>query len=158
MGFLSRVFDDAKDRPAPPPEDDVPALQQQCAGLVLEINRSASDLPAVGVVLARAVTDELSLVLSSPEAYSMAIETRVQLHSVINDYVPATLRSYLRAARTARPDELGGARDALVGQLLTLRASVSGIADTTRRRDAVAQQVHGRFLEDRFGSSSELTL
>ena len=101
MGFLSRIFDDTGERPAPPPADDVPALQRQTAGLVLEINRSAADLPTVGVVLARMVTDELQLVLTSPEAYTMPIEIRVQLHSVINDYIPSTLRGYTAAATSS---------------------------------------------------------
>lgn len=162
MGFLSRLFDDASAAPRvadAPVRDDIPSLISTTQSVVLEVNRSAGELPPVGVVLARTVTDAVTQVLTSPDAETnLDIHTRVAINAVLTDYLPATLRTYVQAARVARPGELDQAQDSLVEQLLTLRHTVEQIADAARDRDVSAQRVHGRFLQDKFASGTELQL
>lgn len=166
MGLLSRIFDPdsarrasdaardlteqvAADRPA----DSVPALQQQCQELILEINRSASQVPGIGMVLARAVTDTVTAILSSPDAQRLDITVRVAVHGVLTDYLPGSIRAYVGAVRSGGDPARGRATDALVDQLTTLRQSVDRLAQASRERDLQALQVHGRFLQDKFGGS-----
>ena len=159
MGFLSRIFDDRQSKPPAPVDDDVPSLVRGTDLLVLDINRSAGELPPVGVVLARAVTDAVRLVVTAPDAVSaLDIDTRVSLKAVLSDYLPNTLRSYVRAVRTAGPEDQDTAEDALVEQLLVLRDQVEQIASAARDRDLNTQRIHGRFLQDKFGTGSELQL
>lgn len=162
MGFLSRIFDDRQTKPAASVDDDVPSLLRTVDGLVLDINRSSGELPPVGVVLARTVTDAVQLVLTAPyAAATLDIDTRVAIKAVLSDYLPGTLRAYVQAVRMARADQVAKAQDALVDQLLTLREQVEQIATATRDRDLTSQRIHGRFLRDKFGEGgkgSELQL
>src|SRR5579875_1104348 len=141
MGLLSRLFD---------PDGTV-------------INSSAGDLPTIGVVLARAVTDTIREVLTSGDADRLDIGVRVAINGTLTDYLPGSIRAYVgavrapNAGRTAGERESEAATDALVEQLTTLRRSVEQLAEASRSRDLQALQVHGRFLEDKFGES-ELNL
>ncbi|MBO1754953.1 hypothetical protein [Allobranchiibius sp. CTAmp26] len=129
------------------------ALRKQTQALVLEINASAGDLPPIAVVLARAVTDTVASVLDSPEVDRLDIGVRVAVHAVLTDYVPGSIRSYIGAVRAAGDPAVHAATAAVVDQLTTLRASVGDLAAASNERDLQALQVHGRFLEDKFGGS-----
>ncbi|NYJ73060.1 hypothetical protein [Allobranchiibius huperziae] len=168
MGLLSRLFEpdqqpgqhrDPAASTGPGPgaarehDDSVPALRKQTQALVLEINASAGDLPPIAVVLARAVTDTVASVLDSPEVDRLDIGVRVAVHAVLIDYVPGSIRSYIGAVRAAGDPAVHAATDAVVEQLTTLRASVGDLAAASNERDLQALQVHGRFLQDKFGGS-----
>ena len=138
--------------------DSVQALLRKNQSLILEINSSAGELPTIGVVLARAVTDTVREVLTSGEADRLDIGVRVAINGTLTDYLPGSIRAYVGAVRAAGPTPHGGghletATDALVEQLTTLRRSVEQLAEASRSRDMQALQVHGRFLEDKFGES-----
>ncbi len=152
-----RPSGDATAAPAPPTGDDVPALLRHTQSLVLEINRSAADLPGLGVVLARSVTDTVQRVLTSPDASQLDISVRVAIFGVLTDYLPGSIRTYVAASRVAGQQDLAAADDQLVEQLTTLRRSVQQLADSSRDRDLQALQVHGKFLETKF-SQSDLEL
>ncbi|TWP38186.1 hypothetical protein [Leekyejoonella antrihumi] len=168
MGLLSRIFDPdgstANHRGSTAASglidavsqggaetDSVPALTRQSQQLVLEINRSAAEVPGIGVVLARAVTDTINGVLQAPDAANLDLSVRVAMHGVLTDYLPGSIRAYVGAVRSGGARE--AATDALVDQLITLRDSVERLAEASRSRDLQALQVHGRFLEDKFGGS-----
>jgi hypothetical protein len=177
VGLLSRLFDpegssgrlraqtqaqlQATAQPAAASEpDSVEALLRKDQSLVLEINSSAGDLPTVGVVLARAVTDTVHEVLTSGDAERLDIGVRVAINSTLTDYLPGSIRAYVGAVRAApdprrssSPQAWGKATDSLVEQLTALRRSVEDLAAASRARDIQALQVHGRFLEDKFGES-----
>lgn len=176
MGLLSRLFDpdgssgrmrlqaqtrfDAVSQAATDPAaDSVEALLRKTQSLILEINSSAGDLPAIGVVLARAVTDTVREVLTSGDAGRLDIGVRVAINGTLTDYLPGSIRAYVGAVRAASADHQGAdaATESLVEQLTTLRRSVEQLAAAGRARDLQALQVHGRFLEDKFGES-ELNL
>ena len=169
MGLLSRLFDPQDGGPSAAQQaaatvtgvndrDDIPALIQQNAALIIEINRSAAHLPAMGVVLARAVTDSVHTVLYSADAEHLDISVRVAIHGVLTDYLPSSIRAYVGAVRALGPaGDLTHATDALVDQLMTLRRSVADLAQASAARDVQALHVQGRFLNDKFGRS-ELTL
>ncbi|HWC24723.1 MAG TPA: hypothetical protein VG502_20695 [Flexivirga sp.] len=184
MGLLSRLFDpegssgrlraqaesrlqSASQAVTDSSGDSVQALLRKNQALILEINSSAGELPTIGVVLARAVTDTVREVLTSGEADRLDIGVRVAINGTLTDYLPGSIRAYVGAVRAAAPahrgsssaeERSGGARietatDALVEQLTTLRRSVEQLAEASRSRDMQALQVHGRFLEDKFGES-----
>lgn len=169
MGLLSRLFDpDGSSRrlredtvariegaaaPVVQHGDEVPALLAKTQSLVLEINSSAADLPAIGVVLARSVTDTIRAVLTSGDADRLDIGVRVAINGTLTDYLPGSIRAYVGAVRASGPEGEPRATDALVEQLTTLRRSVEDLADASRQRDLQALQVHGRFLQDKFGES-----
>ncbi|GAB3494111.1 hypothetical protein [Flexivirga lutea] len=170
MGLLSRLFDpdgasgrlraqtqarfDAVSEAVTDPSgDSVDALLRKTQSLVLEINSSAGDLPTIGVVLARAVTDTVREVLTSGEADRLDIGVRVAINGTLTDYLPGSIRAYVGAVRAAEPDAEARATEALVEQLTTLRHSVEQLAEASRMRDMQALQVHGRFLQDKFGES-----
>lgn len=170
MGLLSRLFDpdgssgrlrgQARARfdsvgqaVADPSGDSVQALLRKNQSLILEVNSSAGDLPTIGVVLARAVTDTVREVLTSGEAERLDIGVRVAINGTLTDYLPGSIRAYVGAVRASGPDAEERATDALVEQLTTLRRSVEQLADASRARDMQALQVHGRFLQDKFGES-----
>lgn len=163
MGLLSRMFEPDQQRathaaaPAPPAsaesDDTVKALREQTQSLVLEVNRSAGDLPPIAVVLARAVTDTVSDVLESPEIDMLDISVRVAIHAILTDYIPGSIRSYIGAVRVADGPETAAATTDIVEQLTTLRASVTELANASNQRDLQALQVQGRFLQDKFGGS-----
>ena|SRR5579875_1031905 len=180
MGLLSRLFDpdgsssrlraqaqtrfDAVSESITDPSgDSVDALLRKNQSLILEINSSAGDLPTIGVVLARAVTDTIREVLTSGDADRLDIGVRVAINGTLTDYLPGSIRAYVGAVRAATAGRTAGEReseaatDALVEQLTTLRRSVEQLAEASRSRDLQALQVHGRFLEDKFGES-ELNL
>ncbi|MFC6704785.1 hypothetical protein [Flexivirga alba] len=184
MGLLSRLFDpegssgrlraQAENRLQSVSQavtdssgDSVQALLRKNQALILEINSSAGELPTIGVVLARAVTDTVREVLTSGEADRLDIGVRVAINGTLTDYLPGSIRAYVGAVRAVTADRVVGERsggayrdhgaetatDALVEQLTTLRRSVEQLADASRSRDMQALQVHGRFLEDKFGES-----
>ncbi|WP_265442733.1 hypothetical protein [Flexivirga meconopsidis] len=164
MGLLSRLFDpDGSSRAAQAvasvqqqvtaDSDSVDALLGKMRSLILEINSSAADLPAIGVVLARAVTDTIREVLTGGDASRLDIGVRVAINGTLTDYLPGTIRAYVGAVRAAGPQGEAAATDALVEQLTTLRRSVEELAAAGRQRDLSALQVQGRFLQDKFGQS-----
>lgn len=176
MGLLSRLFDpdgsssrlraqaqtrfDAVSEAVTDPSgDSVEALLRKNQSLILEINSSAGDLPTIGVVLARAVTDTIREVLSSGDADRLDIGVRVAINGTLTDYLPGSIRAYVGAVRAATAGRAPAGREAatatesLVEQLTTLRRSVEQLAAASRSRDLQALQVHGRFLEDKFGES-----
>ncbi len=172
MGLLSRIFDpdgspaDRRGSTAGLVDtvthgggetDSVAALTRQCQALVLEINRSAAEVPGIGVVLARSVTDTVASILAAPDADHLDLSVRVAMHGVLTDYLPGSIRAYIGAVRSGGEQSRERATDALVDQLATLRGSVGDLAQASRDRDMQALQVHGRFLEDKF-SGSELDL
>lgn len=160
MGLLSRLFEPDQQSAAPVVsagpqvyDDSVSELKKQTQALVLEVNRSAGDLPPIAVVLARAVTDTVDDVLGSPEVDRLDIGVRVAIHAILTDYLPGSLRSYIGAVRVADGPEVTTATSAIVEQLTTLRASVAELAAASNQRDLQALQVQGRFLQDKFGGS-----
>lgn len=181
MGLLSRLFDpegssgrlraqtehrlqSATQAVTDSSGDSVQALLRKNQSLILEINSSAGELPTIGVVLARAVTDTVREVLTSGEADRLDIGVRVAINGTLTDYLPGSIRAYVGAVRagaggSSSPEERSGggrietATDSLVEQLTTLRRSVEQLAEASRARDMQALQVHGRFLEDKFGES-----
>jgi hypothetical protein len=170
VGLLSRLFDpegssgrlraqtenrlqSAAQAVTDPSGDSVQALLRKNQSLILEINSSAGELPTIGVVLARAVTDTVREVLTSGEADRLDIGVRVAINGTLTDYLPGSIRAYVGAVRAAGREAEARATDALVEQLTTLRRSVEQLAEASRSRDMQALQVHGRFLEDKFGES-----
>jgi len=147
-------FDAVSQAVTDPSGDSVPALLRKNQSLILEVNSSAGDLPTIGVVLARAVTDTVRGVLTSGDADRLDIGVRVAINGTLTDYLPGSIRAYVGAVRASTSTQNAEtATDSLVEQLTTLRRSVEQLAEASRSRDMQALQVHGRFLEDKFGES-----
>jgi hypothetical protein len=154
--WLSRLFDPDSSRPAAAvadslQESDSPAaMSRQLRVLVGEINRSAGNLPAEGVVLARQITDLADEVLRQAEVHPMNIHARVSLNAVIRDYLPTTLRAFVAASRSDTSDAPGRQ---LTEQLVVLRDSVRDTVAAQRDDDVRALEAQGIFLSTKFAGS-----
>lgn len=76
----------------------MPHLQEAVTALVVEVNSSAGNLPTVGVVLARRITDVLAETLHVSDG-DLGVEARFAVHAIATDYLPTTMRTYVRAER-----------------------------------------------------------
>ena len=78
------------------------------------------------------------------------------------DYLPSTLQVYLNLPRTYaavhRMEDGRTAAQVLLDQLSILDTKLEAVADAVNKNDADALLANGRFLEDRFGTSSALKL
>jgi hypothetical protein len=88
-----------------------------------------------------------------------------QAHTVVataTSYLPEAVDAYLRLPRDFADrrvvDRGKTSLMILCDQLDLLGATIDKISDAVSRADAVALVAHGRFLEEKFGTSSGLTL
>ena len=83
------------------------------------------------------------------------------VHNTITDYLPSTLQAYLNLPRAYatlhRMSDGRTAAQVVLDQLTLLDTKLDEVADAVNKNDTDALLANGRFLEDRFGSSS-LTL
>lgn len=135
---------DADQGTPPDPAVEVETLTTAARTLVSQINADAGRLPAEGVVLARRVTDIAVDVLGG-EAAALSTQARLDLTSILTDYLPTTLRTYVAAsgAGSAAPDRL-------VAQIEAIRRSVADIAAAVHGQDVRAFDVQDNFLSQRF--------
>lgn len=132
--------------PADPPDPaaELAELAERARALVRTINADAGRLPAECVVLARRVTDVALEVLAADPA-ALSTQARLDLGSVIGDYLPTTLSTYVAATQAG-----SAAPERLVEQLAALYRSVADIADAVRGQGARAFDIQGNFLSQRF--------
>ncbi|BDZ51347.1 hypothetical protein GCM10025867_35880 [Frondihabitans sucicola] len=110
--------------------------------------------PAAGEIVARiasALRDTLPRVLGGGD-------TEILVRRTATAYLPDTIKAYVALpadwARSHRFTDGSTAADILVAQLVTLDEAVGRMRDAAIERDASALLVNGRFLSDRFATSS----
>lgn len=90
----------------------------------------------------------------SPQAYNVM--------ATATDYLPEAIGGYLRLPRQwadSRPVDRGKTSlMILIDQLDLLGSTMNQVFDAVCRADAQALVVHGRFLQEKFGSASSLVL
>ncbi len=160
-GFLGRLFGRGEqaghdDRVAVPP---VPTSADLLASLDrVESMVAAGAVPAPVASRVRRVDQVVrdtiprlpSLGAGSPQAYSVM--------ATATDYLPEAVGGYLRLPRQfadTRPVDRGkSSLMILIDQLDLLSATMDKVFDAVCRADADALVAHGRFLAEKFGSSS----
>lgn len=157
MGWLSELLRGEPEPPAPaaPEEavirDDLPFLKGAVADLVREINASAGRLPAVAVVSSRRITDTLASVLELGAEQSLSVETKMAIRGIVTDYLPTTLRTYVKAERAGE----ASAADELRKQVDELSRAARRLLEAVQRHDKDAQRVQGMFLESKYQGEGE---
>lgn len=137
---------------------DIRRLRDDLGALTARLARSRNRLEADVHARVDAITTALAEILQRGDALTGAT---AQLHTVeatIHDYLPTSLETYLNMPRTyamsSRAAGKKSAHDELIGQLDILSAEVSRIRDAVYDNDANALSDQGRFLADKFRTSS----
>lgn len=140
--------------PPAPTEDDLLAALARTEALVADgavPAPVASRVERVSGTVRQTLPRLRNLGLGSPEAYSVM--------ATATDYLPEALGAYTRLPRQwadSRPVEDGKTSlMLLIDQLDLLSATMEKIFDAVVRVDADALVAHGRFLQAKFGHSSE---
>ena len=145
--------------PQPEPAHKVPT-SQDLLDAVDRVEQQAKDGKAPGMVqsrlgrVARTVRDTVprldTLGSGSPQAYNVM--------ATATNYLPDAIGGYLRLPRQwadSRPVDRGKTPlMILIDQLDLLGATMDKVFDAVCRADAEALVVHGRFLEEKFGSAA----
>ncbi len=159
MGLLSRLFDDTPGlgQPTPAPsasacDDSTPALRRKHAEVIRVVNRLGGELPTLGTVLARRITDAVGAVITRADVDHLDPHARITINAMLTDYLPRALGTYVASARAGHDDQT-----ALLGQLHALYESAGTILAATQANDIQALEVQSIFLSTKF-SGSDLDL
>ena len=146
---------------APPADDDSPvALRKTLHDLNRYINQNSGRLPGRSVVTARAVTDTLREVVDTSEIRELDIYAVVSVKSILNDYLPTTLKQFVALDPTqlnVRRPSGRTAIESLDEQVDALLDAASTLLTATHAQDADALMTQGSFLRTKF-SGSDLDL
>lgn len=156
MGLLSRLFDDTPHQGAPAQtsvsapayDDSTPVLRRKHAEVIREINRCGADLPPVGTVLARRVTDAAGAILARDDVDTIDVHARITINAMLSDYLPNAISTYVAAARAGRHDV-----PALVEQLNALHEAAVTVLAATQAHDITALETQSMFLRTKFTRS-----
>jgi hypothetical protein len=160
MGIGSWLGFGTKPAPAEPEPQHRAPTSQDLLDAVDRVEQLARDGKAPGMVqsrlrrVSRIVRDTVprleSLGPGSPQAYNVM--------ATATNYLPDAIGGYLRLPRQwadSRPVDRGKTSlMVLIDQLDLLGATMDKVFDAVCRADAEALVVHGRFLEEKFGSSA----
>ena len=142
--------------PEDDPKDKPDALMARMFELVREVNASAGKLPVEGVVIARRVLDVVREVIETSSEHELDIHAVVSIRSMLDDYLPTTLRAYLAIdpsqVNVVRPSGRTPAQS-FIEQLDVLWASATELLDAIRAHDADALLSQGSFLRTKFAGS-----
>lgn len=135
---------------------DPDAIQQALNRHVLEVKEK---LPPDALAKVQVISDTIGEILPSYQESGLGPQELFAVQRTVDDYLPSALQSYLKlpAAYTSIPlPEADGktAHQVLSDQLDLLIQKMREVADATHRKDVEALLTHGRFLEDKFGSSN----
>lgn len=162
MSRWRRLFspnDPAEPASTAPPVDGFAAIRQQLDTVIRRVRSSSGRMPPEAVVRARDVGDAVAQLVRELErrrdsGASIDALVVVTLESTVNDYLPTSIESFLavtdlmglgdEAARRRAEDQLGA-------QLELLSIGVQELVDSVRSGAANPLDVHGRFLEAKFG-------
>lgn len=146
--------------PQDDPNDKPEALLAAVAGLEQQVNSDAGKLPAEGVVIARRILDVIGEVIESSPEPELDVHAVVAIRSMLEDYLPTTLRAYLAidpaVVDTVRPSGRTPAQS-FTEQLDVLWSSAMDMLEASRAHDADALLSQGSFLQTKF-SGSDLDL
>lgn len=162
MGFFDWLFGRKHDEPQPEPTPSVAPRESSEDRILASLDRVEA-LVETGVAFpvssrVHHVTDTVRQILPRADAIPFTSMDSYTLMATATDYLPEALGAYLRLPRDwadTRPIENGKtALMLLIDQLDLLGGTMDKIADALNRRDAQALIVHGRFLQEKFGTSS----
>lgn len=143
--------------PQPQEDPDAPdALRRRLWEIVQFVNKSSGRMPVEAVVIARQITDTIREVIDTSDERALDAYAVVQVNSIVGDYLPTTLRTYLNLD-PGITDEIGPSgrapRAALREQLESLRAAAQEMLHATRAHDVDLLFSQGSFLKTKFTRS-----
>jgi hypothetical protein len=143
--------------PQPQDDPDAPdALRRRLWELVQFVNKSAGRLPTEAVVIARQVTDTVREVIETSNDRALDVYAVVQVNSIVGDYLPTTLRTYLNLepSLTEQAGPSGRTpRAALREQVESLRSAADELLQAATSHDVDALFTQGNFLKTKFTRS-----
>lgn len=136
-------------------EPDAGTIQR---GLVDLLAATRTELPQDLLEKVTSVVAAVLDVLPAYRASDLDAHDRFAVARTAGDYLPSSLRSYLRVPQGYRsvplPDADGKtANQVLSDQLDLMTRRMQAVADTAYRKDVEQLLVHGRFLRSKFGGS-----
>jgi hypothetical protein len=160
MPWIRRERDDHPVEALPADDDSPATLRTTLHDLNRYINQNSGRLPGRSVVTARAVTDTLREVVDTSEVRELDIHAVVSVKSMLNDYLPTTLKGFLALDPTqlnVRRPSGRTAIESLNEQVDSLLDAASALLTATHAQDADALMTQGSFLRTKF-SGSDLDL
>lgn len=163
MSWWQRVFggrtgDETRPAPVPAP----PTTEQIVTSVETVLARTTAQAPAAVTARVRRVTETVHEMVPRLDRLGAGSQ---QAHTVVataTSYLPEAVDAYLRLPRDFADrrvvDRGKTSLMILCDQLDLLGATIDKISDAVSRADAVALVAHGRFLEEKFGTTSDLTL
>lgn len=152
-------------RPAADPAPAVPApptTEQIVTSVDAVVDRATGRAPAAVTARVQRVAETVHEMVPRLDRLGAGSQ---QAHTVVataTSYLPEAVDAYLRLPRDFADrrvvDRGKTSLMILCDQLDLLGATLDKISDAVSRADAVALVAHGRFLEEKFGTSSGLTL
>ncbi len=141
--------------------DEFAAIRQQLVTVIRRVRSSSGRLPPAAVVRARDVGDAVAQLVRELErrrSIGASIDALVvaTLESTVNDYLPTSVDSFLAVADLSTVGDDAGRRraeDQLCAQLELLSNGVQELVESVRSGAANPLDVHGRFLETKFGKT-----
>jgi hypothetical protein len=146
--------------PQDDPKDKPDALLASMFALTHEVNASAGRSPVEGVVVARRVLDVVREVIETSAERELDVHAVVSIRSMLEDYLPTTLRAYLAIDPSVVDQVRPSGRtpsQSFIEQLDVLWASAMDLLEAARAHDADALLSQGSFLRTKF-SGSDLDL
>ena len=161
MGLAARVSRLFRRRPAPtsePPVDEAAVRRALAANQRLAQGRLPAPAMAKLLKIQRQITDLLPMAREFPTGS----RDLYVVQRTATDYLPATLQAYLalppQFAATKVVENGKTALQLVDEQLDLLAAQLEEITDAVHRQDSDRLLANGRFLEERFGTKSDLGL
>jgi hypothetical protein len=163
MGWWQRIFGGGRTEQEQPLAIPAPPTTEQIVTSVdAVLARASGKAPAAVTARVQRVAETVHEMAPRLERLGAGSQ---QAHTVVataTSYLPEAVDAYLRLPRDFADrrvvDRGKTSLMILCDQLDLLGATIDKISDAVSRADAVALVAHGRFLEEKFGSSSSLTL
>jgi hypothetical protein len=117
------------------------------------LRANGAELPTLAYSQFRQIDDLLATLTVYLQESGASVEQTVLLCAMVSDYLPTSLSTYLKLAKSVRHEDSPESA-ALFAQLAILHATAENLDKQVRSGAATELAVHGRFLQDKFDLSS----
>lgn len=159
--WFGRRRSEAAEEPAAPEPRPGPPTTEQLVAALDAVERQAREGKVPGVVLSRLLRVTRTVRQTLPRLGDLGLGSAqgFSVMATATDYLPVAIGNYLRLPRDwadTRPIVAGKSSVMLlVDQLDLLGSTMDKVHDAVLRADAQAIIVHGAFLEQKFGHTTE---
>ncbi|MFC9351535.1 hypothetical protein [Arthrobacter sp. NPDC057013] len=134
-------------------EDELANCAAALSALRQILRANGAELPTLAYSQFRQIDDLLATLTVYLQESGASVEQTVLLGAMVSDYLPTSLSTYLKLAKSVRREDSPESA-ALFAQLATLHATAVDLDKQVRSGAATELAVHGRFLQDKFDLSS----